>query len=235
MKIAICYWGMTRSVKQTYKSHHAHLFNILKNHGIDYDVYIHTWQTGQNMVWGEDCKVPIDYDEYKLLSPTHYSIDNQDEFLNSLDFSNYFNAELYNIHGGDTLHEWRPYLIRNHLCALESQRRVYNMVCEQHIQYDFILFIRPDVIISTDFDYNILTTDFDIILPNYDHFNGLNDKFAILQFNCASHYATRINEIIEFRQNNGRIVSEKYVKFIVEKYYHNVKFIDFIMTLTRPV
>ena len=107
----------------------------------------------------------------------------------------------------------------NHLCALESQKRVYNMVNESGEEFDFIIFIRPDVQILNPFDINILNAHFDIIIPSYDHHEGLNDRFAILHFNNTRNYACRIDEIKEFRKNNGRIVSEKYVKFIIDKYY----------------
>jgi hypothetical protein len=176
----------------------------------------------------------VDYNEYVLLNPNFYKIENQEDFINSINFENYFDKNIYDIYGEDTDCEWRPQLIMNHLCALESQKRVYNMVSESNNTYDFILFIRPDVEILNIFDVTCLTNKFDIIIPSYDHHEGLNDRFAILPFNSAEKYAIRIDEIIEFRKNNGRIVSEKYVKYIVQKYYPNFKCINFIMRIIRP-
>jgi hypothetical protein len=141
---------------------------------------------------------------------------------------------LYEKYGGDTHNEWRPQLIMNHLCALESQKRVYNMVINNKIDYDFIFFIRPDMLFLNNLDISFLQNSFDIILLNYDHYEGLNDRFAILPFKKSEKYSTRIDEIIEFRKNYGRIVSEKYVKFIVKKYYPNIKFINTITKLVRP-
>jgi hypothetical protein len=197
---------------------------------------MHTWETenNENIIWENSCNIPIDYNEYKLLNPTYYKIEKQSEFLNTINFENYFNKKLYDIYGGDTQHEWRPQLIKNHLCALESQKRVYNMVIESKNNYDFIIYIRPDVKIINMFDVNWLKNDFDILIPDYDNHEGLNDRFAIMPLNKAFKYSTRIDEIIEFRKNHGRIVSEKYVKFIVCKYYSNVKLINFIMKIVRP-
>jgi hypothetical protein len=235
-KVAICYWGMTRSTKIIYESHITNLYIVLKKNNIDFNVFMHTWETKNNMniVWEKNCNVPIDYDEYKLLNPNYYKIEKQNEFLNTINFENYFDQKLYNIHGGDTPNEWRPQLIMNHLCALESQKRVYNMVIESNNTYDFIIYIRPDVKITNSFDINWLKMNFDIIIPSYDHHEGYNDRFAILPFDNALKYSTRIDEIIEFRKNHGRIVSEKYVKYIVSTYYSNVKFIDFMMKIIRP-
>ena len=239
MKISICYWGMTRSTKFTYNSHIKYLFDILKNNNIDYDIFMHTWKTNndENIIWENPCNVKVDYEEYKLLNPAFYKIDVQDDFLQTINFNNYFNEELYKKYGDNINYEWIPQLILNHLCSLESQKRVYNMVLDNSNSinnYDFIIFIRPDVELFTDFDINWLNSSYDITLLNYDHYEGLNDRFAIIPFNKSSKYAERINEIIEFRKNNGRIVSEKYVKFIVNKYYNNVNFVDFKMRIKRP-
>lgn len=235
MKIAICYWGMTRSTKLVYKSHIDKLFNILKNNNIDYNIFMHTWKTSNDrlVIWENTVDVQVDYEEYKYLNPNFYKIDNQDDFIKTLNFKDYFKEELYRMYGGDTRHEWRPQLILNHLCALESQKRVYNMVLTNSDDYDFIIFIRPDVEVLNDFDINWLKLDFDITIPNYDHYDGLNDRFAILPFNKSSKYAERINEIIEFRKNS-RIVSEIYVNFIIKKYYSKVNFINFLMQIIRP-
>ena len=235
VKIAICYWGMTRSTKYVYNSHINNLFNVFKSNNIDYDIFMHTWKTGVN---GQNiglnyCNFLVDYEEYKLLNPNFYKIDNQDDFLHRLNFEDYFNKELYELYG-DSYYEWIPQLIRNHLCALESQKRVYNMVVESNNCYDYIVYIRPDVEILNPIDINWINSDFDIILPNYYHYEGLNDRFAIIHFDNAVKYSTRIDEIIEFRKKCGRIVSEKYVKYIVDNYYPNVQFINFIMRIIRP-
>lgn len=235
-KISICYFGMTRSTKLVYQTHTTNLHNILKNNNIEFDIFMHTWKTknDENVIWEKSCDVMVDYNEYVLLNPNFYKIENQEDFINSINFENYFDKNIYDVYGGDSHREWRPQLIMNHLCALESQKRVYNMVSESNNTYDFILFIRPDVKILNIFDVTCLTNKFDIIIPSYDHHEGLNDRFAILPFNSAEKYATRIDEIIEFRKNNGRIVSEKYVKYIVQKYYPNFKCINFIMQIIRP-
>jgi hypothetical protein len=228
-KIAVCYWGMTRSTKQVYTTHNTNIFNVLIHNNIEYDVYMHTWETEKNanIIWENDCKIDVDYEEYKLLNPTFYKIDKQNDFLNTIKFEDYYYEGEF---------EWRPQLIINHLCALESQKRVYNMVIERGVTYDYIMFIRPDTYVFNALNAKLFGNDldFDIIIPNTDHNEGLNDRFAILPFHKALPYATRIDEIIEFRKHNGRIVSEKYVKFIVNKYYKTLVLCDLFMKIIRP-
>ena len=138
------------------------------------------------------------------------------------------------IYGGDTPHEWRPYLVRNYLCALKSEEMVYNMVISTKNDYDFILYIRPDLNITTSFDIDWLSLNFDIILPNYDFYEGFSNIFVLMPFNKAKPYSMKFNELVEYRKNIGRIVGEKYLKHIVEKYYRNVYLVDFCMNIVRP-
>ena len=233
--VGICYWGMTRSTKQVYKSHYDNLFKILDINKINYDIFMHTWIADNNIIWDKKCDIPIDYNEYKLLNPNYFKKDIQNDFLKSINFAHYFNQELFNKYGGDTPHEWRPELIRNHLCALESQKRVTEMVINNNKKYDYIIYIRPDVMLKNAFNIDWLRIESNSIsIPNDEHHEGLNDRFAIVPYNNCSYYGKRINEIIEFRKHNGRIVSEKYVKFIINKYYKNINFIDFKFTIIRP-
>jgi hypothetical protein len=236
LNIAICYWGMTRSTKIVYETHINRLFNKLNSSNIQYKIFMHTWKTcnDKNIIWKKESNFLVDYEEYKLLNPDYYKIDNQTIFLDNLDFNNYFYKHIYDTIGHSINGEWLPQLILNHLCALESQKRVFKMVKESNINFDYIIFIRPDVLLLNDFNINWLKDTFDITLLNYDHYEGYNDRFAIIPFNNTDKYSNRIDEIIEFRKTNGRIVSEKYVKYIVDKYYNNKKFIDFKMRIIRP-
>jgi hypothetical protein len=236
INVAVCYWGLTRSTKYVYISHHKYIYNIFKHHKINYDVYMHSWKTNNNIVWFSNLNTPIDYDEYKLLCPTVYKLDEQDDFLSTITFSDYFDEKLYNAHGNSGTGEWAPQLIKNHLCALESQKRVTNMCLESGKKYNFIVYVRPDVEIFNSFPikiFNIIEPD-EIAIPNYDHWEGYNDTFAVVPFGTCKLYGMRINEIISFRKTNGRIVSEKYVKYILDKYFKKIHFINFRFKIIRP-
>ena len=151
MNIAICSHGMTRSTRYVYESHINNLFTILRSNGIKFDTYMHTWKAKENKIWNTISPIPIDYNEYKLLNPTEYIIENQDEFIDSINFSEYFYRNIYDTIGHCTNGEWLPELIMNHLCALESQKRVTKMCLGSGKTYDAVLYIRPDVRIITPF------------------------------------------------------------------------------------
>jgi len=237
---AIVYFGMTRSTKKVYKTHIDKLFNQLRYNRLTYKTFIHTWKTNDNKqnVWQNSIKQEIDYEEYALLYPDFYKLENQDEFIKNIDMNDYFYKDCWDKLGDDCNGEWLPGLIRNHLCALESKKRGLVMVEEfvkEGNEFKYVIFVRPDVFIKDALPLNqIFSQSYDIYLPNHSHNEGYNDRFAILNYDKASIYGKRIDEIVEFRRNNGRIVSEKYVKFIIEKYKLRLKLIDFDFKIIRP-
>lgn len=236
----IIYFGLTRSTKKVYDTHINNVFNVLKRNNLTYKTFLHTWKTNDNKqnVWLKTIDNEIDYEEYKLLEPDFYKRDNQDEFLGSIDMNNYFYKDVWDMIGDNPSGEWWYELIRNHLCALESKKRGLEMLEDEMNKgnkFKFIMFIRPDVRIYNELPLeNILNSNHKISIPSNEHNEGYNDRFAITNYDNAVLYGKRINEIIEFRKNHGRIVSEKYVKFIIDKYNIPVNFIDFNFVFVRP-
>jgi len=239
---AIVYFGLTRSTKKVYKSHINNVFNQLRYNRLTYKTFMHTWKTSDNKqkIWQNTIEKEIDYDEYKLLYPDFYKIDYQDEFVQSVNMNDYFYKEVWDKVGHDGKGEWLPELIQNHLCSLESMKRGLEMV-EEFVKagnkFKYVMFIRPDVSITSVLPLNQIVSGlkpFDIYIPNKDHNEGYNDRFAIILYEKAAIYGKRIDEMAEFRKKNGRIVSEKYVKFIIQKYNLKLGIIDFNFIIIRP-
>lgn len=237
---AIIYFGLTRSVKKTHETHKKYVFNILNENKLTYKTFMHTWKTkdDKQYVWDKIIPQDIDYSEYKLLNPDFYKLDNQQEFLENINMNDYFYNDIWKKKGHRVNGEWLPQLVTNHLCALESQKRCFNMVKECVLNGDkfkFIMFIRPDVLIHNNLPItSIIQDNSKIHVPNHSHNEGINDQFAIMNYENAHFYANRINEIADFRKTNGRIVSEKYCKFIISKYNMTMNELNFKYKITRP-
>jgi len=237
---AIVYFGLTRSTKKVYKSHIHNIFNKLKNNKLNYKIFIHTWKTNDNKqkVQQQTISKEIDYNEYKLLNPDFYMIENQNDFIQTVDMNKYFYKKVWDKKGQGPDGEWPPGLIINHLCALESQKRGLEMVekfVEKGNTFKYVMFVRPDVLIHNKLPLKkILLKQYEISIPNEKHYFGYNDRFAIINYNKATIYGKRINEIADFRKSNGRITSEKYVKFIITKYKLKLKKIKFSFDVVRP-
>ena len=234
-RIAICYYGMTRSLNKVYQSHCEKIFDKLRENNIEYKIFMHTWKTEINNEWNRILETPIDYSAYQLLSPDNYKIDNEDEFLESLVFSDYFNENLYTQFGGNAF-EWHPYMIRNHLCALESTKRVTQMVLDSSETFDYVMYLRPDVEIRSEFLSEYLTDmkPNEISFINRNFYEGYSDTFALIRsLEHAIPYGMRIDEIKEFRKTQGRITGEKYSKYIADKYFNKKHFIEFEFEIIR--
>jgi hypothetical protein len=230
---AIIYFGLTRSVRKTHETHKKHVFDILAKENLTYKTFMHTWKTTNDVqnVWDKVIPQKIDYSEYKLLSPDFYMLDDENKFLESLNMDDY-----YYKHEEDK--EWIPKMVSNHLCMLESQKRGFGMVKESILKGDkfkFIMFIRPDITIHNDLNISkILANHNKILVPDHDHHEGINDQFAIMNYEYAQLYGNRIDEIADFRKANGRIVGEKYCKFIIIKYRMELSELNFNYSITRP-
>jgi hypothetical protein len=186
---------------------------------------MHTWKTKDNKqkIWETTVPQEIDYDEYKLLSPDVYKIDSQDEFLKTINIDDYVCKKV---------NAWPEGLIRNHICALESMKRSFAMVDKT---YDIVIIIRPDVEFKIDIPIAEMLQDKDkVSIPNFDHWEGYNDRFACANYNNAQIYTNRLDELLEFRKKYEFITSEKYLKFVLEKYKIPVNLINFPFDIVRP-
>jgi len=238
-KVAIVYFGLLRCLDRVYKSHEKYIFDVFKKNNLEYKIFIHTWKTsdGKQMKGDKYVSESQNYEQNKLIKPYKYTIDNQEDFINNIDFDKYFYKDIWDKIGHHKKGEWRPGLIKNHLCALESQKRVIKMVSSTGIDFDYIMFVRPDVMFQYEFPINTIehlnNYENGILIPNFAHYEGVNDRFAMMNYNYSKYYANRIDEIADFRKTKGRIVSEKYTKYIVKKYYR-LCYIEFKFKMISP-
>ena len=237
---AIIYFGLTRSAKKTHTSHKKYIIDILQQKNLTYKTFMHTWKTKDDTqnIWENIISEKIDYLEYKLLLPDFYKLDNEDEFLENINIDNYFYKDVWKEKGNSIDGEWLPRMVTNHLCMLESQKRGFDMVKSSVLKGDkfkFIMFIRPDITIHNELPIDIIINNHEKIhVPNHSHYEGINDQFAIMNYEYANIYGNRIDELIDFRKNNGRIVGEKYCKFIILKNNMKINQLEFNYSITRP-
>lgn len=235
-RVAVCYWGLTRSVKQVYQTHDDNLFDQLILNGLEFDVFMHTWKMkGKQRVGTSEINTPIDYEEYKLLNPDFYHIDDQDEFTENMDFDQYFYQGVDNT-GGYWPYDLVEKLTLNHVCALESLKRVTEMMELSGNHYDYVIYVRPDARLNNKFPAEDIykLEDMNIILPCYDQHWGRNDRFTALNRQTAPIYGKRIDKLAEFKRSHGYIHAERYLLHTCEHEGLNVILIDFRFDLVRP-
>ena len=249
---AIVYWGLMRTIKKTHQSQLNNIFKVLDENNITYKTFMHTWKLKNNKQhkWNTTITKEIDYDEYKLLPIDFFKIQKQQKFLETLNIEHYYYKQESIKHGqiwwGDLniKGESPPRMIINYLCALESQKRALLMV-EKYVKkgnkFKYVMFIRPDAKFENKIPIRKLNVILEktpnnknILIPNFGHFGGFNDRFAITHYNEAYIYGKRIDELANYRKIKGRLHSETYLKYIIDKHNLNVNLFDFNFDLMRP-
>ena len=242
LRVAIAYWGMTRSTRFVYETHVQHLFQVLENAEIDYTVFMHTWRAKKNIVRMDVEDIPVVEDEYVLLNPSIFVIDDEDEFLNGPNFnlSMYWYESEWKRAGEHG--EWWPQLVSNLVCSLESLKRLTKLIRDAS-SHDLVMYVRPDVRIDMPLEPNwlhvvhaasTLGNQSVIALPDFGHHHGLNDRFAIMHWKDCERYGSRLSSMAEYRKNVGFLTPEIYLKHVVSTSFNDVMQIPFRFTIIRP-
>jgi hypothetical protein len=92
-------------------------------------------------VWDKVLDNQLNPKDVELLHPVMYKIEDQNVFKQSLNMDDYYYTH-------DIINEWQLPLLENHLCALESLKRVSSLMLSSGKTYDYVMFIRPDAKIT---------------------------------------------------------------------------------------
>ena len=79
MKIALCFWGLTRSLKYTIDSIKKNILQPLDDGNIEYKIFVHSFSFNSiyNNPRAEERNITLDFDEYILLNPDFVEIEDQ--------------------------------------------------------------------------------------------------------------------------------------------------------------
>lgn len=197
IKVAICFFGLTRSLKKTFPSIEKQIFNVLNNHHIKYDVYLHTYNLTEltNHRSGEK-KCMLDTEEWKLLKPFASKITDQNNFDDSFDWKMLFKK-------GDA---WSDDFasLKNAIRQLNSLKEVTSLWLNNE-PYDYYIYLRPDLYYVNPIeisDFINCKEENSIIIPKWgNNKGGLNDRIAYGSYKVMKIYGNRIESIPHFFQN----------------------------------
>ena len=212
-KVALCFFGITRSLKFTIQSIEKRIFNVLDKNNIDYDIYLHTYNHNnyENSRTKEKFN-DVDNEEYKLLNPKYQHIDNQDDIKKLLDLKKYRThkdpwpmSENYNS-------------VDNFILAQYSKLQLVNMIKKNSINYDYIIYLRPDVYYCNAL--NIVNfkkiSNNNICIPNFHLYSKFNDRFAITNIKTYEIYGKIFNHLYGYSKKN-KLHSETTISRILKR------------------
>jgi len=149
-RVAICHWGLTRTLEITYETHKKHLYDLLEKNNIEYDKYLHTWIHPTNMI--------TDFNKFNF---KNFIIEDQKDIINDIEknFSDYWYENVFKENRGDSYKEWFPNMVKTHLYGMNSVKRVTQMCIDSGIKYDYIIYMRPDCILFSDVQCDFINID----------------------------------------------------------------------------
>jgi hypothetical protein len=217
-RVAIVFFGLTRTLTQTIDSIKNNIFNVLTSNNMEYDIFIHTYEINgiyKNDWSNENTKNYKNEDIVSLLSPKYFLIDKQEDIINSINFNSYY-SKLGNWTGMSS--SMTKYLIRNMILALYSKNKIIKLLEQYKSSYDFVIITRPDMeyLKPIDISYFNELTDNNIIIPEKDGFLGLNDRMCICKMEVALYYGSLYNNLLEYSKVKS-IISEVYLNDMLKE------------------
>jgi hypothetical protein len=215
MKVALCFWGICRSTDHTISSIERHIFQPLKDAGIEYDTYIHTYRLFRpysNPRAGERA-LQLKNTLYKLLRPTNVSVENQDSVDHQLHLEQYrIMGNPWSNDDGDTF-----ITLDNHIRSLWSLSQVTRLWKESGQTYDLVIYLRPDVWFLHSLTSQILSgiEKYTVRMPDFHLVHGCNDRFVIGRPEAMEIYGNRFQGALAYSKKSP-LHSETYLAYTLQ-------------------
>lgn len=230
MRIAICFWGLTRSLKYTINSIHKNIFDVLKNRNIEYKIFLHTYKVNKQYCnkRANEYNIKLDNEEYKLLNPDYYLVQQQESIEEKINFKSFRTFK----DPWNTNYE----TMDNFILAMYSKKQLYKLIKNCKYNFTHYLFIRPDVEYLNNFNiewlYNI--KDNDIYVPEF-HFNyyRFNDRMCLTKNdNIFKIYCCIYDYMLDYSKNNY-LHSESMIRNILQKNIKNINIVPISFYFNR--
>lgn len=232
MKIAIGFFGITRSLKYTINSINNNILEVFKLNKIKYDIFLHCYYLSSysNKRAKEKInKKNIDNEEYKLLKPKYFKQHKQYKIKKRLNLKSYRTYK----------DPWNTGYnsVDNFILASYSKYRLTKMIKKHIKEYDYILFMRPDCKYIQKFDikhFNLVNNN-TIVIPNFHLCSKykINDRFAITNKKTYKIYGKVYKKLLDLSKKNI-LHSETILGIILKKINNlNIKKIKFIFLRIR--
>jgi hypothetical protein len=213
-KVAILFFGLTRSLRKIYDNLKENIFDELISKGYEYDIFLHTYSLENPYInqWSGERVDNYDNDAYKVLNPKYYIIENQTNIEKKLNINSYC-SKLGNWKGCANTPYMKRYLVRNMVLALHSKMMITKLFEKHKDDYDYVIITRPDQKLHSKINTNIFSVvnDRNIIIPFEHSYHGYNDRFCIAKPNVGIKYGKALYALKIYSRFNS-IVSEVFMK-----------------------
>ena len=219
-KVAILFFGLTRSLRNIYNNLKENVFDELTNNGYDYDIFIHTYCLENPYInqWSGERVNNYDNEAYKILNPKYFVIEKQNNVEEKINIDSYC-SKLGNWKGCASTPEMKKYLVRNMVLALHSKLMVAKLFEKHKNEYDYVIITRPDQMLHSKINTNVFSIldNSNIIIPYEHSYHGYNDRFCMSKPDVAIKYGSAL-KVLKIYSKMKSIVSEVFM----EDYLKNI-------------
>jgi hypothetical protein len=214
LRACLGFFGLNRSPQWTARSIRANIVEPLTKFGFDVVLFGHfNVPDIINSNWSGESNIKF-VNDTKLLRMNFELSEKQSEKNISDMLSSALSVPWYR--NPDKSGEIR----KNMLHQLHSLRRLRDIIRGSELKFDIYILLRPDLeyidkIKAKDF-LPILKNEVDIITPNWETWEGLNDRIAICNEQASSVYLSRSELLNDFCRKSGFIHSEKFLFDVVQ-------------------
>ena len=235
MKVAVCFWGLARSLDYTISSIEENLFQPLREAGIEYSIFLHTYtlyRSYSNPRAGES-GIQLKNTAWKQLQPTASIIEKQDRLDLQLHLEDYRSKG--DPWGDEATAKLKPFeTLNNHVRALWSLHQVTTLWETSGQTFDAIIYARPDVLYLRRLNTQWLRDckDSECLIPNFHLTNGCNDRFAIGKPSVMKLYGHRFQDALEVSKQM-QLHSEQYLSQVLSYHSIQIRLIPFFFRRIR--
>lgn len=211
-RIAICFFGQVKNFdQQLYDSFSTNISNVLVNNDIDYFLVTYNNTHYLNIYHNENHR--IDYTSINSFFPFKEKIivDVESDITKNID------SFVLNILSSFGYADWGSYE-NSQQCTIRAVRQLYGLYalyqCIHGFSYDKYILVRPDCIYDSSIDEKIIFNTHNFCIPNFSHWGGYNDRFAIVDHKGLEVYCNRYIKLINSPE---KYHSERYLKKCIDE------------------
>ena len=185
VKVAVCFWGLTRSLWATKDSLRHAVFDPLAQEGYNVTTYLHTFRVE------EEDGSPVFWEHYKWLEPDHVMVESISDVESNPDTPDLTEFKKAGDWWGNDFKS-----LTNLRLALHSLHAVTSLWAGQTDSFDIVLYTRSDIWFFNQLAISevqsVLKSPKAIFVPSFDSWNGVNDRFAFGHPSAMQAYGSRL-------------------------------------------
>ena len=194
MEVAVCFFGITRSLAYVHGSIQKNILDVLADNGYNVRVFLHTYDLKEiNTPRNSEINAKNNHEDYKLLNPHIHKITSQEEFDKSFPYETYMSRGMWE-EISTFKNVWRQY---------NSLKIVTDMWTDDSLKFSCVIYLRPDLyyfkpLQIRDVEHVCKTRANLLYLPDWirtkkNKVGVFNDRIAMGTPDAMAKYGNRLN------------------------------------------